>query len=252
MNYQKIYDSIIDRSKSRSRPDCYCEKHHIVPKCMGGLDSKDNIAILTAREHFIAHKLICKIYPDNIKLRFALVCMSSNGSKSAVGHTVSSSEYQRIRESYSHALKKNHPRRGIKLSKDMRLKISECSPRLSGKDHPMFGRKHSEETKEKMRVKSKRSSGKDHPMYGKSHSEETREKMSESQNKTVTSRWNYDKNHHHLRNKETGETFIGTRYDFCKKYSASSTCGGISRLLSGKQKTFKGWYVFVSVKGDHS
>lgn len=75
MNYQAIYDQIIERSKTRTL-DTYTEKHHIVPKCMGGTNFKSNIAILTAREHFIAHWLLYRIYPDNKSISHAFWMMS--------------------------------------------------------------------------------------------------------------------------------------------------------------------------------
>ena len=50
MNYRKIYADIIRRAKERPKPNCYTERHHIVPKSLGGSNEKDNIVILTARE----------------------------------------------------------------------------------------------------------------------------------------------------------------------------------------------------------
>jgi hypothetical protein len=55
--YKKIYEFIIERAKNRSL-NCYVEKHHIIPKCLGGLNNKDNIIKLTAKEHFICHRLL--------------------------------------------------------------------------------------------------------------------------------------------------------------------------------------------------
>ena len=74
MNYQRIYDEIIQRSKTRDYVE-YPERHHIVPKCLGGSDKKDNLAILTPREHFICHWLLVKIIPDNRKIEYALTRM---------------------------------------------------------------------------------------------------------------------------------------------------------------------------------
>jgi len=56
MNYQKIYDQIIERAKNR-KLEGYKEKHHIIPKCLGGPDNKENLVELTAREHFLCHLL---------------------------------------------------------------------------------------------------------------------------------------------------------------------------------------------------
>lgn len=47
MDYNKLYDSLIARAKTRIL-DCYRERHHIIPKCLGGSNLKDNIAELTA------------------------------------------------------------------------------------------------------------------------------------------------------------------------------------------------------------
>ena len=70
MNYKNIYQSIISGAKTNIKLDYY-ENHHIVPKCMGGSNKKDNIVSLTYREHFICHWLLCKIYPDNFKVKAA-------------------------------------------------------------------------------------------------------------------------------------------------------------------------------------
>ena len=68
----------MERSFYRSL-DCYAEKHHIVPKCMGGDDKPRNIAILTPEEHYLAHQLLVKIYPKNSKLTYAANMMTVSG-----------------------------------------------------------------------------------------------------------------------------------------------------------------------------
>lgn len=73
MNYKKIYDSLIERGLNRPPPSCYTEKHHIIPKCLGGPDIESNI--LTAEEHYLAHQLLTKIYPGDVKLSFAALAM---------------------------------------------------------------------------------------------------------------------------------------------------------------------------------
>jgi hypothetical protein len=42
MNYQKIYNTIIERSKQRSLLE-YSEEHHIVPRCLDGGDESSNL-----------------------------------------------------------------------------------------------------------------------------------------------------------------------------------------------------------------
>ena len=65
MNYLKHYDLLIKKAQNRPIPDGYVEKHHILPKSMGGSDEKENLVYLTAREHFIAHFLLAKHYGEN-------------------------------------------------------------------------------------------------------------------------------------------------------------------------------------------
>lgn len=57
--YKTWHDNIITKAKNRTLT-CYTEKHHILPKCLGGLNNEDNLVRLTAKEHFIVHMLLCK------------------------------------------------------------------------------------------------------------------------------------------------------------------------------------------------
>lgn len=74
MNYLKIYENLISKSKVRRNVD-YVERHHIVPRCLGGSDENSNIAKLTPEEHYLAHQLLVKIYPNERKLVYALNMM---------------------------------------------------------------------------------------------------------------------------------------------------------------------------------
>lgn len=82
MDYQKHYNNLIIRAKSRLL-EGYVEKHHVIPKCIGGSDHLDNLVALTPEEHFLAHQLLCKIHPNNNKLLYAakMMTISTNGHK---------------------------------------------------------------------------------------------------------------------------------------------------------------------------
>lgn len=54
----------------------YTETHHVIPRCMNGTDNPENLVKLTAKAHYIAHLLLTKAFPNNIKLRYAFGCMS--------------------------------------------------------------------------------------------------------------------------------------------------------------------------------
>lgn len=75
MDYQRHYDLLINRAKSRNISG-YTEKHHILPKCMGGGDEPENLVRLTPEEHFVAHQLLVKIYPEKRTLVIAVLRMS--------------------------------------------------------------------------------------------------------------------------------------------------------------------------------
>lgn len=77
MNYAKHYNALVDRAKGR-QIEGYSEKHHIIPKCMGGTDDTDNIVVLTAREHYVAHQLLMMMYPDVQGLALATRLMSTS------------------------------------------------------------------------------------------------------------------------------------------------------------------------------
>jgi hypothetical protein len=82
MNYHTIYENFIQSRKKLSRTNTKFsgfETHHILPRSLGGLDSPENLVILTPREHFFAHLLLTKInYGKNkAKMIHALRCLKS-------------------------------------------------------------------------------------------------------------------------------------------------------------------------------
>jgi hypothetical protein len=78
MNYIKHYNNLITKARSRTYIEGYYEIHHIIPRCIGGTDDKDNLVKLTPEEHYIAHQLLVKIYPDNNKIIRAAIMMIPN------------------------------------------------------------------------------------------------------------------------------------------------------------------------------
>lgn len=104
MNYKRIYDDFIadrrekepevfrrKRYKSRHqynrRAKEFYEHHHIVPQCYGGSDDAVNIISLTPEDHFFAHKLLAKIYGN--EMWRSLYFMSQDKLTSAQGVQVS-------------------------------------------------------------------------------------------------------------------------------------------------------------------
>lgn len=165
MNYLSIYQSLMRSAKGR-KLDGYLEVHHILPRCMGGLDDSENLVSLTPREHFVAHQLLVRIHPKVRGLWFAVFSMSKRGDLK------NSRSYQWLREGFcraqSEALKgkardPNHlaamhaASRGVPKSEEHRRKLSESlrgrrpSEQAIARLRTMgFGRVVSEESKIKM------------------------------------------------------------------------------------------------------
>jgi hypothetical protein len=135
MNYLKIYEDIISNAKSKEKHRMelkkskkeYFEKHHIIPKCLGGTNDKDNLVLLTAKEHFICHRILVLINPGNEKLIRALFLMSHTNKKQGGRYIPSGKIYERIREEWSIVA------RSVKRSKE---NIDKTSGTLNG----MFGK----------------------------------------------------------------------------------------------------------------
>lgn len=160
MTYEEFINNILE---TRGRNGCgeeYHETHHIIPKCMGGSNDKENLIDLFAREHFEAHRLLALENPENRSLVYAwnMMCNSKNGN-----YQITADEYEEARIVFSQMMKDQI------VSDETRKKLSES----------LTGHVVSDETKEKISAKAKdRMKDKNNnPFYGKHHTEETKEKI---------------------------------------------------------------------------
>lgn len=78
MNYGYQYFKLIAKRAERpaSLDSDYVEIHHVIPSSEGGSDDKQNLVELTAREHYVAHLLLAKIYDDH-KMYCAVMYMKN-------------------------------------------------------------------------------------------------------------------------------------------------------------------------------
>ena len=86
MDYKKTYNKIIENRKMKPLLDSeYGEKHHIIPRSLGGVDDDSNLVKLSAREHFICHALLAEMYDKNsfewYKMNHAFMMMKSETTK---------------------------------------------------------------------------------------------------------------------------------------------------------------------------
>jgi hypothetical protein len=182
--YTRWYYSLINAANERTvSNDEYVEKHHIIPKSLGGSNQKDNIVLLTAREHFVCHLLLIRMTlgKNKAKMVNAALRLATDRKERKVNARL-----------YEH----------IKKERQLYLSIT-----MVGEGNHFYGRKHSDETRRKMSDSRRKwyytedhlakFRGREGPMKGKTHSEGTRQKLSmaakgrihtvESRNKTSKS-----------------------------------------------------------------
>lgn len=144
MNYLNVYNRLISVKKTENRKKgngVYYEKHHIIPRWLGGKDTKDNLILLTPKEHFIAHMLLWKHYRDRSSaLAFHRMTLSNNTKQHRI---FTSTQFEKARIAFVETQlgDKNwvringSPNKG-KVSKSKGTKRPEMSVRMSGDNNP--------------------------------------------------------------------------------------------------------------------
>jgi len=139
MNYEKNYYDYIAYVKTlnRSKDDGnYYERHHIVPRSLGGSNDDDNLVLLTAREHFLAHYLLWKFRPcSQTAHAFWCMCQWENGNRKIT----SSRLFEEARKAFNVY---NRLPRGPQSEEQVKHRVELNT-----------GKKRTEETKKKMSAK---------------------------------------------------------------------------------------------------
>lgn len=146
MNYQLAYDRLI-YSRINNAPSGYIEKHHIIPRSLGGTNAKSNIVCLTPKEHFIAHRLLAKIHGGT--MWYALAMMSRKNTKSGRGVKVTSRLYDLIKKNDAKVRSEKYSGAGNywygkKIPDDICMKMRGPRASVSGENHPNWGKSRPE------------------------------------------------------------------------------------------------------------
>lgn len=151
MTYKEFINNILETRGRFACGDEYHERHHIVPKCMGGTNEEDNLIDLFAREHFEAHRLLALENPDIQGFTYAWWCMCQCLGSSKKRDEVTPEEYEEARITFVQSISgENNSFYGKHHTDESRRKNSEWHKQhMSGKNNPFYGKHHSTTTKEK-------------------------------------------------------------------------------------------------------
>jgi hypothetical protein len=227
MDYKKIYDNfMLDRLNKKperlilKKKGEYFEGHHIIPKSKGGTGNScrpknnQNIVLLTAREHFLAHWILWRIYRDRSTALAFHKMISINKKQNRV---ISSKGYEEAREAFRVTNLGNQHGKGKTrvVSEEQKKKQSQIMKgKYLGDKNPFYNKLHTEESKEKIR---------------KSREGLNKEKI-----------WNYGGKKIIIKNDVVIAEFDNSD-DVAKFIGCSHS--NVRHVLSGNQKTAKGYQI---------
>lgn len=186
--YSKIYYQIIDSSKNKNRKKLlpshvdyvYYERHHILPKSLGGSNDPENLVLLTQKEHYICHLLLikmCKSKRHYYQMVRAFDWLSKFWNKY---RNIDTAIYQKIKHDLTEYKRERMLLNPISKRKEVREKISKANKgKLVGDKNPSKRPEVIEKIKKTLKGTTKTAHyGSDNGFYGKTHTTETRQIMS--------------------------------------------------------------------------
>lgn len=170
--YTTWYNEIVSRGKSRGKlNEGYMERHHILPKSLGGSDDDSNLVYLTAREHYLCHRFLvrmCVVPKEKKSMAWALHLMMHKVNPYQDRYLPKSRTYELVREEFKR-IQKETPY----------VRTAEHSAKIAAANSKRLkGTKFSDEVKAKMSASHK---GKTSPRKGVKLSDEIRERMRQAQ-----------------------------------------------------------------------
>ena len=126
--YIQYIDRILTLRNNKEDNENFQERHHIIPKCMGGSNDEQNLIYLYPQEHYYAHKLLAEENKEINSLQYAWWCMCSTNGEPSREAFITPEEYAEARKRVSELVSKNrrginNPNYGKKFTEDHRKKI---------------------------------------------------------------------------------------------------------------------------------
>lgn len=241
--YYTWYVNICQMAKSRNlQKNCgvYIEKHHVVPKSfnLGGQSDSENIVNLTAREHYIAHLLLSKMFDNKLyknKMHYALWRLSTRG----IHFIPNSHSYQTARQQILETIK-------------TRIDSEETRSKKSRPGHlnSMYGKKRPEIMAKANAASVLNSKGKTYEMiYGKIRAAQ----LKSDRSKKLKSYLQQNSNVRQGTTNPNAKTYCFVDPDgiehivtgqlkvFCKTKNLDT--GTVINCIKGRRESYKGWVI---------
>lgn len=170
--YTNWYFSIIKAAQARNKVDGYCERHHIIPRSLGGSDYETNLVELSAKEHFICHRLLVRMCAGEDKSKMAYAAWQLSRPAKNKDVRITSRTYTELRVHLSESKK------GVKRKPFTEQAKRNMSAAKKGKRYAPSEKK----IKHLQRITEERGSydGESNPFYGKRHKEESKKAIGKS------------------------------------------------------------------------
>jgi hypothetical protein len=113
IDWGSIYEKLIGQNNKQLIKGKYYEKHHIIPRYLGGDNSNKNLVFLTFRDHTLAHYILWK-WKGNLEDKIAYKMMSGQTEEGrilkqqlAIQKSNQSNKIEKIKETFSNREKVN-------------------------------------------------------------------------------------------------------------------------------------------------
>ena len=224
MNYERVYrEFIADRLGKQPKRPQYFEKHHIIPRSLGGPDTPENIIRLTPEDHFFAHLLLAKTHGGKM---WAPVAFMLGGSRKDYRPTVSRKAHGWAARSMAKAMSGES---AYQFDRKVHVLIFEDGSEWSGLQSEMPSALGISKSLANMLIKGRISVAKGWSIAG-------------TERKTLVGE------KHHLYRPEKfdfchvgGAEFTGTMHEFCVRFDVNKPA--TYRLVRGLSKVWNGWYL---------
>lgn len=145
MDYFNLYVNLLLKHGTEDKPEGYSERHHIVPKALGGDDSNENLIYLSARTHFLAHWLLLKIHKCAVTAR-AFYGMADCNRRPERRSIITSRKYEIAKKAFSannHMKETSHKERAsisakIQWKDNYEVMKQSNSFMFEDANHPMY------------------------------------------------------------------------------------------------------------------